>query len=277
MAVIEQVLPTYLPKLAALAQGKAPSKHASTISELTTHGYLLAGLVALDQYNLVAMEVYSQLAIKHSRMYSDISHDFNLYAAALKQYATMLQIAKNPTQAFQTYQRALPFLDQVSPLLRSRIYQGLARTSAQIGLEQKAETYIRKAQETFPSDFEKDISYLYADSGLSVLYMYEGLSYLDLDQPEKAMETYTQVIDGETLTAKIPVGQLTHLEFINLLGSTAVALRDQERSCKYLEVASSRAKAMNSEWGLSDAREVYQKMRLIWPKDAHIKALRQLF
>ncbi len=277
MAVIERVLPTYLPQL--VTSSKQSSKHLAPILELTTHGYLLASLVALDQFNLAAMEVYGHLALDYGTKYSELSGDYNLQVAALKQLATTFQMAKRPEQALQTYQRTQPFLEQCSPLLRSRIYQGLARTSAQCGREQESSTYVIKARETFPNNFKADPSYLYADSGVSVLHMYEGLTYLDMDQPQKAWDAFSQVIDGESkdLAPKFTLGKLTHLEFINLLGTTAVALRDQERSRTYVEAAVNMAKNLKSQWGRSEARDVYQQMRLVWPGDSQVKSLRQLF
>ncbi len=275
MAIVEQVLPTFLPKLVALS--RQPSKHLSTISELTTQGYLLASLVALDQFNLPAMEMYSQLAVQYGQQYSGLSHNYNLEAAALKQQATMFLIAKNPSQALATYEKVFPFINQVSPLLRSRIYQGLAGASARCGQEQKAFYYLGKANETFPDHFEEDPSFLYADSGLSVLFMYEGLTYLDLDQPKQAWSAFTKVIDGESLQPKISIGALTHLEFINLLAKAAVASHNQEQCRTYVEAAVNQSKALNSQWGRNEAWDIYQTMRIVWPGEAKVKALAEYF
>jgi hypothetical protein len=139
----------------------------------------------------------------------------------------MALIAKNPAQALQVYQKALPFVKNISPLLRSRVYQGLASAAARCGQEKEAERYLGLAHDTFPHDFENDPSFLYADSGLSVLHMYAGLTYLDLDQPENAWNALVQV-DG--LQPKIAIGEFTQLEFLNLQTRTAVAMGDQERS-----------------------------------------------
>jgi tetratricopeptide (TPR) repeat protein len=277
IAMIEQILPTFLPKLANLS--KQPSKHLSTIAELTTHGYLLASLVALDQFNLSAMDAYSRLAVEYGTQHSELTRNYDLRAAALKQQATMFQMAKNPEQALQTYRSVLPFINQIAPLLQSRIYQGLARTSAQCGLEKEATAYLAHSQETFPCDFEADPSFLYADSGFSVLAMYQGLTHLDMDQPQKAWEAFSQVVysDSKDLAPKITIGKLTHLEFVNLLGTAAIALRDQERSQAYLETAVSIARGLKSQWGRSEARDVYKQMRLVWPGDPRVKSLGQIF
>ncbi len=268
IAIIGRVLPSYLPQLSSVA--RIPSKNQSFAAHLTAQGYLLAGLVALDQMNTTAMERYSKLAVQ----YSQIAKDHNLENAAIKQQATMYLVAKNPSKTLQTYQQSLSFIDKVTPLLRSRAYQGLASAAARCGQEEEAQRYIGLAYDTFPDDFEHDPSYLYADSGLSVLYMYDGLTRLDLDQPQAALEAFNKV-DG--LAPKIPVGESTRLEFINLQAKAATAMRDREASCIYVEAATEQAKALDSQWGRSEAWEVYQQMRAVWPGDPKIRGLSELF
>jgi hypothetical protein len=134
--LIEQTLPTYLSRFASLA--RYPSKHQKTLAGLTTQGYLLAGLVALDKLDLSAMDTSSKRAVE----YSLLAEDHNLHAAALKQQATMFLFEKNPVQALLAYQNALPFMNKVSPLLRSRVYQGLANASARCGLDEDASLYL---------------------------------------------------------------------------------------------------------------------------------------
>jgi transcriptional regulator with XRE-family HTH domain/tetratricopeptide (TPR) repeat protein len=269
LAIIEQMLPTYLPKLVTLAQQQ--SKHQTMAADLAAQGYLLKGLVALDQLNLPAMEQYSKLAVQYSKLAGNQS----LEAAALKQQATMALIAKNPAQALQVYQRTLTFVKNISPLLRSRVYQGLASAAARCGQEkEEAEHYLGLAYETFPSDFESDPSFLYADSGLSVLHMYAGLTYLDLDQPENAWDALAQV-DG--LQPKIAIGEFTQLEFLNLQTRTAVAMGDQERSRTYLEASVKLSDMLDSQYGRSEAYDNYQQMRLVWRGDQQVKTLAELF
>jgi transcriptional regulator with XRE-family HTH domain/tetratricopeptide (TPR) repeat protein len=269
LTIIEQVLPTFHTKLVTLAQQH--SKHQATAADLAAQGYLLKGLVTLDQLNLPAMEKYSQLAVQFSKLAGNQS----LEAAALKQQATMALIAKNPAQALQVYQRALPFVKNISPLLCSRVYQGLASAAARCGQEEKeAERYLGLAYDTFPNDFESDPSFLYADSGLSVLHMYAGLTFLDLDQPENAWNAFVEV-DG--LQPKIAIGEFTQLEFLNLQTKTAVVMGDQEKSRTYLEASVKLANTLDSRYGRSEAYDNYQQMRLVWRGDQQVKALAELF
>jgi tetratricopeptide (TPR) repeat protein len=221
-------------------------------------GYLLAGLVALDEYNLTEMEKNSRLAVQHSQL----AGDYNLLAAAYKQQATMFQIGRKTARALQVYQKTLPFIDQVSPLLRSRIYQGLASASARCGQDKDALRYLGLARDTFPSDFENDPSYLFADSGLSVLHMYEGLTYQDLNKPKEAWESFAKV-DG--LAPKIPIGEFTRLEFLNLQTKTAVSMQSIELCELYLETSVTVATALNSQYSNGESFDAYRSMQLLWP------------
>ncbi len=268
IAVIGRVLPSYLPQLSTIA--RTPSKNQMLAAHLTAQGYLLAGLVALDQMNTTAMERYSNLAVQ----YSQTAKDHNLENAAIKQQATMYLIAKNPARALRTYQQSLPFIDEVTPLLRSRAYQGLASAAARCGQEEEAQRYIGLAYDTFPNDFEHDAAFLYADSGLSVLYMYDGITRLDLDQPQAALEAFNKV-DG--LAPKISVGESTQLEFVNLQAKAATAMHDRDASCMYIQAAIEQAKILESQWGRTESWEVYQQMKVVWPGDPKIKALAELF
>jgi DNA-binding XRE family transcriptional regulator/tetratricopeptide (TPR) repeat protein len=264
VATIGQLLATYLPQLTTLANQS--STHQVSIAALAAQGYLLAGLVQLDEYNLSEMEKTSQFAVQ----YSQLAEDYNLQAAAFKQQATMFLIARKTAKALQAYQKTLPFIDQVSPLLRSRIYQGLASASARCGQEKDALRYLGLARDTFPSDFLNDPSYLFADSG----HMYEGLTLMDLNKPKDAWDAFAKV-DG--LVPKIPIGEFTRLEFLNLQAKSAVALRDIELCETYLEKAVMVATSLNSQYGNGDAFDVYRSTQMLWPDEQKVKSLGELF
>jgi tetratricopeptide (TPR) repeat protein len=217
------------------------------------------------------MEQLSKLAVEYSKLAGNQS----LEAAAIKQQATMALIAKNPAQALQLYQKAVLLIESIPPLLRSRVYQGLASAAARCGLKkEEVLRYLGLAYDTFPSDFESDPSFLYADSGLSVLHMYAGLTYLDLDEPEDAWDAFAQV-DG--LQPKIAIGEFTQLEFLNLQTKAAVAMGDQERSRTYLEASIKLAHTLDSRYGYTEAYDNYQHMRLVWRGDPQVKTLAELF
>src|SRR5260370_9825888 len=65
LATIDQILPTYLPQLAAIA--RQSSKNHRAAAALTAQGYLLAGLVTLNQLNYPNMQRYTQLVFEYTK------------------------------------------------------------------------------------------------------------------------------------------------------------------------------------------------------------------
>jgi len=101
-----------------------------------------------------------------------------------------------------------------------------------------------------------------------------GLTFMDLNKPKDAWDAFAKV-DG--LAPKIPIGEFTRLEFLNLQAKSAVALRDIERCGTYLETAVTVATNLNSQYGNGDAFDVYRSMQLLWPHEKRVKTLGELF
>jgi transcriptional regulator with XRE-family HTH domain len=144
LPTVGQLLPTFLPEITELAQ--QPSTCQKPAAGLAAQGHILAGLVATLQLNHIASEAYCKKAVVFSRL----SEDRTLEAAALKHLAVKYFDLKHPIKTLQTYQEVLPFIDEISPLMKSRTYLGLAAAYAQAGQEQEALRYLGMAQETFP-------------------------------------------------------------------------------------------------------------------------------
>lgn len=205
---------------------------------------------------------------------SCISEDRTLEAAALKHLAVKYFDLKHPRQTLQTYQEALQFVDQVSPLMQSRTYLGLAAAYAQMGKRQEALSYLGMAQETFPELPENDAAFVYADCGPSSLNHYGGLIYMDLDQPQKAWETFAEV---EQLKQRIVIPERTVIEIVNCQAEAAVAQRNLDLACAHIQVGVAGALKLKSERRFADTFAVYKNMRLIWPHEPQVKALGELF
>ena len=266
--IVEPTLWAYLPKLAAIA--RHTSKQQSIAAEITSQSYLLAAILAGHRDDLQGRQQHSEQALT----FGNIARDRNLQVAALRQLALTFDYKDRPRKAMQTYEQSLPLLEDVSPLLRSRMYAGLAGSYAQFEREQEALRCIRQAYESFPEQPESDPTFLYADCGYFTLVLWEGLMYLDLKQPKEADKAFTQ-IDGLQPKAKVP--ERVRIEFLNYQAETFVALRDMERSSTYLEAAVKASLALGSERRYTQAAEVFQKMCVAWPYESRMKTLRDLF
>ena len=265
--VLEKVLASYLPKLEALVQ--IDSKDRREAAGLTSQSYQIGGILASHQLNLDARRIYHQQAVQ----YSNVSQDYNVQAAALIQLASAFQYLNRPKKVQQTYQLTFPFIDEISPLLRSCVYLGLADASTQCGQKQEALRYLGLARETFPPSPEYDPAFLYADAGFFSLALYEGLTFLGIEEPEKAWNAFSQI----EKYPKNATPERVRIEIINLQAETAVVASDLERFYDRIEVGRNGAIAMGSEKRYQEAYEAYKHGKQIWRNEPRIKDLAELF
>src|SRR6266487_198179 len=266
--LVESMLSRYLRELEKLAY--QPSKYQKSAASLAAQGYLLYALLALHQNNLLAREAYCKQAIQLGQLAEDV----NLHMTAHKWLAVTYYYAQRPSKALQTFQEIEPFLNQISPLLRGSVYVKMADAYAQCGHEQDALRCIRIAHETFPEHPEQDPCFLYADCGHPTLPFWEGLTYIDLDQPEEAWNALARI---EHLPSNIVVPERTRIETINRQAEAAIALGDQERFRTYIEMGVNGARALGSEKRYNEALDVYRQAKLVWSKEPRVKELQDLF
>jgi transcriptional regulator with XRE-family HTH domain len=265
-STVEQILPTYLPKIEAIA--KQPSKYQKAAANITSQGYILAAEV--DKGNIAAMERYCDLAVE----YSQVAEDHNLQVAALKQQATIALVARKTEKALQIYLQTLPFIRFASPLLRARIYMGLASAYARCGQVQDAQHYLGLAHDAFPAYPEDDPSYLYTVCSIPVLHLYDGLTYMDINKPQAAWDALEKV-DG--LHPKMSVPESSRIEIVNLQASAAIALEDMERGYTYLESGIMAARTQGYNLWASESFDVYQTMLIKWPLERQVKSMVDMF
>lgn len=263
---VEHILPIYLPHLVTLTY--QPSKHQQRAAHLASQGYILAA--EIDRGNIHAMKAYCQQAV----LYSQVAENYDIQVAALKQQATIYLVGKDPLAALQKYEESLPSINHVSPLLRSRVYLGLASASARCERKQDALRYLGLARESFPRKPEQDPNYLYTICSEPVLHFYEALTYTDLEQPKDAWKALL-VVDG--LQPKMPVPISTRIEFLNLQAKAAAELGDLELSISYLQASIQASSKQGYNLWLSEAYEIYQEIAARWPHESQIQSLRDLF
>ena len=268
VAAAERILPRYLPQLVALAH--QPSGYQRRAAHLASQGYILAA--EIEPANIHAMKAYCQQAV----LYSQIAGSSDIQAAALKQQATIFLVGRDTEKALHTYEEALPLVTQVSPLLRSRIYLGLASAYARQGQQCRRDAlhYLGLAGEYFPEHPESDPNYLYTVCSFPVLHLYEALTYTDLQQPQEAWAALMKV-DG--IQPKMQVPESTRIEFLNLQAKTAASLGNLEASRAYLQAGVEAASISGHELWVGEAFGVYQYMYTIWPDEPQVKSLAGLF
>jgi DNA-binding SARP family transcriptional activator len=275
IAVVEEVLPTYLPTL--VNQALQPSPSQQTAAALAAQGYLLKGLLALHRMQFSTRALYCQEAVT----YAGIAQDYNLQAAALMHLGSAFYYGKESIQALQTFQQAFPLLEKVSPLLQSCIQMRMGMAAAACNQKQEAFRHMGMAREGFPAHPEDDPSSLYAEYGVANVYLVEGLAYLDLHEHHpgstygrQAWETFVQV---GTLLPTISLSERNRVQILNYQAQAAVAIGDQDRFREYLMQGIQGANSLGSQKRRQEAIDAYKQARLVWPHDSEVQALADMF
>jgi len=264
LTVSEQILPSYLPKLAQIA--RSPSKFQQRAASLVSESLQLGGILAAHKLDFTAKEVYSRQAIE----YAKLAGDYNVQVAAMIQLAVAYYYQQRPEKALEVYQEAILYVQHLTPLMQSRTYMGVAEAYARNGMTQEALYYSGLAFQVFPNNPEEDQAYRYADWGMFALLEHAGLIHNLVQQPQEAMENFAQV-------SKYIVPERIRLEIINYQTAAAMAQQDLEMSYSYLEKGIEGALALGSQKRLSETQDLYQQMQEQWPQEKRVKALAELF
>lgn len=268
LASTEQVLPTYLSLLNSLVQ--QPSKQQASVAALLSRANQLASLVALHHNNLTGREQYNH----HAVTYATLSGDHDLQIAALMRLACTYHMRKHPEKALQAYQQALPLLKNVSPFLYGRVYVGIASAYAECGNRQEAEHYLGLLHDHPLAANYKIEDILYADFGQPLHILYEGITWLTLNQPETAWNVLSRI---ETLQSSVVVPERIRLEIVNHQAQVALTLKDQERFTTSLITGITGAQAIHSEKRCQEARDIYTQAQVVWPHEARVRELEDVF
>lgn len=275
LSVVDEVLQAYLPILETLAQ--QPSKYQSAAANLAAQGYRINGILALHRNNLREREVYCQQAVR----YGELAGDASLLVSAFISLASTFYYGQDPIKAARIYQQALVYQGNIPPLLLARVYVELAVVYAQQRQEQEALRYMCLAQERYPEYPEADPSFLYAEFSPSSMILEEGLTHLALahhypdgQYSHQAWNAFARIEQVKTPT---PVPERIRIEIINHQATTALALKDVDAFCDRLEQGVNGAKRLGSERRRQEAIEVYKNARKIWPNEARVRELADLF
>lgn len=265
---VDAVLKSYLPSLIRIVQQSSELREEA--ASLTIQSYLLSSAVVEHQGNIHKMKEYCHSALK----YSNYVNNKNLQAAVLIRLSVAYDLDDAPLKALQTYQQAIPYIKQISPMLRGRLYAGLAGKSANCGDTQQAARYLDLAHTNFPQSPEKDpyFPYVYVDP--YQLLLWEGITRKHLGQYEKALQVF------ETVGKLQPEPQLLErmrIEFLTYSSEAALNMRDLEKCCTYLQAAGEGAIALGHEHRLAEARLSYSRAKVVWPNEPFVKSLQDLF
>jgi tetratricopeptide (TPR) repeat protein len=159
----------------------------------------------------------------------------------------------------------------VTPLLRGRIYSGLASAQAVLGQKQDALRHIGLAYEEFPERPENDRGFLYTYTTHYILHFNEACAYLDFKQPQQAWDALAQAATFVPNEVS-PRG----LELQNYRVIISIAKGDMDQSCTHFEKMVASGLALNSDLHQNEAHTAYEKMQLKWPHEKRVSDLEDL-
>ena len=266
MQSVKKGLPQYLSAL--VPQVEQPSRYQKNARSMASQAHLIMTKVALQERNFNA-------ALGHSReaaQYGLLVGDRILHVAALVWKASTYFYHECPQGVLRSYQEALQHIEHPSPLLYGRIHAGLAEAYAKLGREQEALTSLGLALDIYPEHPEEHSSFLYTHFLYYNLFLYEGLTRLNLKQPKKAWEAFAHV--AKLLPAVTDSRQVDLLCYQTM---AAVAMRDLEQSCSCLETLVTSALQIDSPLSYVRAQAIYWHIRDLWWYQPKVKALAVIF
>jgi tetratricopeptide (TPR) repeat protein len=268
-AQVASLPPVYRHHFSVLAHQSSPIQKQA--SALASEVYQLSCELATDSGQFTAAQQACQLAL----LYAQYSEEPNIQAAAHMRQANIYFHQQQPEQALSAYQQTLPVLSNTSPLLKGRIYAGLAEVQAMRQEKQEALTYTGLAHEHYPEHPELDSAYRYTHATQYSLYVFgEGQTRLFLQQPKAAEEAFTYV-EKHIITPQ--TDPLTRVDLLYYQTLASVMMEDLPTSCDRIIDAVHLARDIKSQLYYNKIYGTYQDMKKKWRYERQIIDLEGLF
>jgi len=266
LAEVTKILPDYISQLTTLVQ--QATKYEKELASFASLAYQLSSLLALEQENFALSLADS----KQGLLYAQRANDPNLQVGALIRQQDVFLFRNRPAQRLQTLLLATEHVKDISPLLRARIYSGLAEVYANLRQQQEALRYIGIARDTYQDNAENDPNYFYTHANQYMLYSDEGLTYLHLGKAWEAWQAFehAKTFVPDTVNPR-------HAEILCWQALATSKAGDLERSCAYIQKAIKLASILGSDMYYSEADKAFQHMQTRWSSETKVKELVDLF
>lgn len=261
MAEVSRVLPSYISQLTFLAH--QPSKYQKVAASLLSQAHQLEADVVLQ-----TEDFGSSLAhCKEALTYAQVAGDSNVVVASLIRKANTLFYRQRST--LSTNQEALQYIDDISPLLRSRIYSELGAVLAPYpDQKQEALRYMELAHEAFPDNPQSDPGYQYTHSNQYILHLNTMLTYLKVKDADEAWLAIKKA--GAFVPAAVSPRRMEYLKHM-VIGS--IALGDLELTCANLETMIASASILESDLWRNDLQSTYDLLPDTWKGEKRVKEI----
>ena len=260
-----QVIDNFLPGIIELAP------YRSEAAIIAAQGLRLQSILFAHQLKFTEMVSLCLQAVLFARQ----TNDPDTLSAALNGLAVAFKYAGNFDASFSTYQEALAYCSQASPLLRTLVYAGSAAMFARRGRYQESLFYTGLAYEHFPDHPENESYFLSADNGIYMLAYYQGLMYLAMNQPDeadRAFESHKHRPSGGMIPER------NRLEIVNHQGRAAIMMNDLEKYAACLKEGIAGAITLGSKKRFDEAITIYQRdLPAKWRCETALKQIAEQF
>ncbi len=255
-----EVLPSYISQLTAIVQ--TSSQERKLAASLLSQSHQLASIISLEDGNFGTSLVHSKQALT----FGELAEDPNLQAAALMRHSDILFWRDLPT--VEINQQAIQFADQISPLLKSRLYSDWGACLADIDQKQESLRYLGMAQEAYPDDFAYDPGFAYTHTTRYVLYLNETLAHLRLGSPQDAFSSISKA------SAYVPEAvSARRLELVKYSALASVATNDMEQALAHFDNMANLASQHSSMYWYGELAHLYKHLQKQWPAEARVRQL----
>jgi len=266
----------YLPTLEAIVKESSARYHKEAAS-LVGQCYLLKMLLG---WHTEGHDKALQYA-NEATLYSREAGDTTLWLAVQDYASWMHYYDRRYTRiALRTAEQTVPMLKDkgaLPPRLMSGLYSTLAVMQAKNG--QKASATLKKAADAFfANGGNEEHRFLYMDYGQSELILNDGMVMYYEQDYARALDSFGQIMDLQTLAMKRPLPERSKIEMLNLMALSTLKSteRDMEQALHFWHPAIEGAKALQSEQRFEEASMTYEIMEALWPGEKTIKGLREL-
>jgi DNA-binding SARP family transcriptional activator len=271
----EAILAQYLPALEALVKEHSPYQPAA--ARLVMQHDKLTGILAGHRLHWVEAEHYHS----HAVQYSHLTQDQNIQANARIELASYLyhaNPAQGPAKALQIFQEVDTFIRNCSSLTQSNFYMKRAFSYAQCGQAQEAQESLDAAHKYISAHLEDDPAYLYLDTHGSSLFLWEGMTRLELARHglSRSQEAWDAFAPAENLNSNM-FTERNRIELMNYQTTTTIVMKDLDLFYPYLQKGIEGAERLGSARRRQEAASNYWQARKLWPHEKRIKEMAELF
>jgi DNA-binding SARP family transcriptional activator len=272
----EAILTQYLPALEALVKEHSP--YQPVAARLVMQHDKLTGILAGHRLHWVEAEHYHS----HAVQFSHLAQDQNFQAMARVELASYLyhrNPAQGPAKALQIFQEVDAFIQNCSSLTQSNFHMKRAFSYAQCGQAQEAQESLDAAHKYFPAHLDDDPAFLYLDLGGSNLFLWEGMTRLELARRglSPSQEAWDAFAPVENISSNMLTSERIRIEIINYQTTTAIIMQDLDLFYPYLQKGIEGAERLGSARRRQEAASNYWQARKLWPHEKRIREMAELF